>query len=173
MWRKAHLFALAICSIGLLGAAGCGGDGGFGSGTGGRGTVQVFIAEPQSTTFEQVELDISRLEAKRGTIWETILPGTRTVQLMGGLNNPTLFVTANLPTGNYRAVRMLVTRAMVTDEDGPHSASVGTIPSTVLTSFDIHVGESTPVTIAFDLSQSISQNADGTFRFDPVFSVSP
>lgn len=170
MWRKAHWTVLAVCFFGVLGAIGCGGSG---DGATARGNVRVFVAEENHPTIQQVELDISRIVAMRGDTWETILPGTRSIRLMGNLNNPTLLVEANLPTGLYRALRLTVTGARITDKDGRQSAEVDPIPSTVPTSFDIHLAEVTPVVIDFDLSQSVRQSVDGTYRFQPIFSVSP
>jgi len=71
---------LFLLALGLLLPFGCGGGGSDGA-TGGRGTLQVFMADAPDPTILAVEVDISRVEAHIGNSWEVVSSTPRTLDL--------------------------------------------------------------------------------------------
>jgi hypothetical protein len=172
MLRTANLLrCAAILPLCLL-FFGCGGSGDSGF-RADRGTVQIVAPQATSPDYEIIDVDIERIEARLGNAWRTIMPGRRTIRIIGSEDLEFPVVSANLPVGSYDALRFWVAGARVTDEDGPHTAIHSTDPILVNSNFNVHLGEVTPLRMEFDLNNSLSQSANGAYLFYPVASFSP
>src|SRR5688572_7817006 len=164
------LLVLAAMFAALLLPLGCGG-GGDGTASGGRGTLQVFMADAPDPTVLAVEIDISRVEANIGGTWQTISTTPRTLNLFNLKFQEELIAQSDLPAGRYTQIRFIVDEARVTDSEGTHIANIPSGSQTgikVNLNFDIPENEVTGVLLDFNVSRSLIRLGNGNYQLKPV-----
>jgi hypothetical protein len=174
-----RLKALAACSIVAAGLAliGCGGggeDSTTGSTSGGRGTLNVRMADALDPTISALVVNVTRVEANVDGSWQNIPVQETEVDLLDLVKNDILLATGDVPAGHYNQVRVFVDSATVTDSEGTHNV---TIPSGVKTGIKLNVngdiGPNQIVTLLldFNVDKSLHKTGSGRYMLQPVIPV--
>lgn len=156
MTRTPRIFALASgLALGLL--LGCGGSSGSSN-----GSMSVRITDGPISGFQEINVNIQKVEISSGGGWITLGSPNQTYNLLaltGGLSQ-TLAAGATLPAGHYSQMR-LVLGAGNTVKLADGSVHPLTVPSGLQTgiklivSFDVAAGTTEDVWIDFDAAHSI------------------
>jgi len=152
-----------------------GGTGGTGDGSGGFGTLAVYVQDaPASVNWTHVWVTFSRIQAHEAnatneTGWFNVTQ-TGTVDLAALTTVSQLLGTAKLAAGTYTQLRIDVSSATGVMENGTTVHFI--VPSGVLKTdnpFNVTVGQTTSLTLDIDLTRSIV-HADSMWLFVPVLS---
>lgn len=167
--RTPHIFAAVFAA--LLLPLGCGGGGDGGSANGGRGTLQVFMADAPDPTVLRVEVDISRVEAHIGNSWQVLSTTPQTLDLFDLKFKEELIAQAGLPAGRYTQIRFIVDECRVTDSEGTHIANIPSGSQTgikVNLNFDVPPDDITGVLLDFNVHRSLNRLGNGNYQLRPV-----
>lgn len=175
----AVLAVLAVFSV-LL--AGCGGGGGGPSSGSGTGSVQVSLADGINPGVSALVVVISRIDAHVVDVnnendsddshWKTIVTGPITVDLLDLAKDDQLLGPAvDLPVGHYTQVRLILSKATITDTTGTYDLKV---PSGAQTGIKIHGGfdvqpnRVTAILLDFSVKGSLTKTGNGKYILKPV-----
>jgi hypothetical protein len=173
---------LAVFSV-LL--AGCGGGGGGPSGGSGTGSVKVSLADAVNPGVSSLVVVISRIDAHVVDVsnendtddshWKTIVTGPITVDLLDLVKDDQLLGPAvDLPVGHYTQVRLILSKATITDATGTYDLN---IPSGTQTGIKIHGGfdvqpnQVTAILLDFSVKGSLTKAGNGKYILKPVPSI--
>jgi hypothetical protein len=171
----------AACGLLALGLAlfGCAGDGDSsgstnGTSAGGRGTLNVRLADAPDPTISSLVINVTKVEANIDGGWQTLDVQDTEVDLLDLVKNDILLATNDVPAGHYNQVRVFVDSATVTDGDGTHNV---TIPSGAQTGIKLNVnGDIEPNQIVtllldFNVGKSLIKTGNGQYKLQPVIPV--
>lgn len=161
-----RLFAVVTTSfLALVALIGCGGDGSSGS------TLNVYMADAPLPGVTAVTVTIDRVDANINDEWVVLEDTQQVINLFDLTQTATVIGSAGVPPGDYTQVRLIISEATVTDEEGTH---VATLPSGAQTGIKVNIdapvaeGASVGILLDFNVEQSVSKLGNGTYRIDPV-----
>ena len=172
-----RLKAFAACGLLALGLAiiGCGGGGDDGTtGSGGRGTMNVRLADALDPTITALVINVTRVEANVDGGWQSIPVQETEVDLLDLVKNDILLATGDVPAGHYNQVRVFIDSATVTDSEGTHNV---TIPSSEQTGIklnvnaDIEPNQIVTLLLDFNVDKSLIKTGSGVYKLKPVIPV--
>lgn len=165
----ALVVTLSVVAVGgLIWLSGCGGSG---LGTGGQGTLRVFLADSPDPTITSVEIDVSSVEAHLDGNWVTLTTSPKTYDLMELVHDAAVMAAVSVPPGTYTQVRFIVSECRVTDSEGTHIAK---IPSGLQTgikvnlNFTVDPGLITGILLDFNVERSLNKLGNGNYQLQPV-----
>jgi Domain of unknown function (DUF4382)/Domain of unknown function (DUF5666) len=180
------------CLVGLtLGFGGCGTTGSKGSPTppppptANSANLSIFATDAAADNVLAFKMDVTSISVTDSAGTSTTLTTTpQTLELRHLQLAPTLALqAANLPSGQYNSINLTVanpelavfssTGAVTQVTNAQLASSTVSIP---LTNFSLPSGGTQGLALDFDLVNSISQNASGTYVINPVIhpaSVNP
>jgi len=176
---KTRLMCVALLAATLMLVGGCGGGSG-GSSDGGTGTLSMNATDAKPAidgnptevwiTFEEVRAH------KSGGGWVTLALKEKplSINLLAFSDGTTteLVPPAQLESGQYTQLRSEVSRAYMVIGGTAHEIDLD-VPSGFLRidknfTFDVPDGGAVDLTVDFDLSQSIVDEGNGTYKLKPV-----
>jgi hypothetical protein len=167
---KKKLF-LALLAVGLLLLAVACTPQGQQSAQGGRAvfTMADVAANMSGVTSVKVTIDSVRVLSENGT-WTEVSANQQTYDLLKlkASGNQVLLADYNLTPGVYQQVRLDISKIIVTDASGDHTAK---LPSRVLRLVGkLTINENSVSTVKFDFiaDESLHTTGDGTYIFAPV-----
>ena len=177
------LKTFAVC--GVLAAAialiGCGGDGDSSTTSttsttsGGRGTLNVRLADAPDPSITSVLINVTKVEANVDGQWQTLpVQVNNEIELLDLVKGDILLAGGDVPSGHYNQVRVFVDSATVTDSEGTHNV---TIPSSEQTGIklnvngDINNNEIVTLLIDFNVDKSLIKTGSGQYKLKPVMPV--
>lgn len=143
-----------------------------GPGTGLQGTLAIYLADAPAA-FDQFNLTITRVEARRNDQWVTLSQqpvSLDLLQLTGGESE--LLAEAEIDTGFYDAVRISIGQATVVTAD-TQSYQL-TVPGNAAMvenqdGFMVEEDQTTQVVVDFDVARSVqAQEGADNYDFDPT-----
>jgi capsular polysaccharide biosynthesis protein len=134
------------------------------------GKVSIMVKDlPDDWTHVNVtfsEVQIHQADVNSG--WHNLTIASQTIDLAVLLNVSELLASANVGPGNYTQIRLVVDSVTGTMANG--TVVNFTVPSGELKTthpFNVTAGQTTTLTLDFDLEKSIVVNAQG-YKFKPV-----
>jgi hypothetical protein len=164
--RRALLLILVLV-VAVFAALGCGGSTGAGS----TGTLRVHLADAPLPEVTSLVLTIDRIEAHLDGQWTVIESDPQTLDLLDLTRQSVVVASAGLPAGDYNQVRLFVSEATVTDDEGTHDVN---IPSNVQTGVKVNINASvqpntvTAVLLDFNVEKSLNKLGNGNYQLQPV-----
>jgi hypothetical protein len=171
--RGTIALAIAVTII----AAGCG-DNGTSSQT---GTLTISLTDAPATALEQVNITFSDVSAHIDNEWIAVRGEPVTVDLLEWNNGKSLTLgTAEVPSGNYTQIRLMIDAAEVVSDGQTYQATVPSGAQTGLKlgpAFTVEQGSTYELVVDFDARRSVVATGPpgnpGRYQIKPTVRVVP
>lgn len=146
----------------------------------GTGTLELRITDAPgdlnithvNVTISQVQVHMSAGGGNNSTAgWYTIVNESQTFDLIALENVTEFFGSAELSTGMYTQIRLLVESCAITVDGIVYDCNVPSEKIKLIKPFVLKANETTILTLDFDAQESISETGNHTFKFQPVIKV--
>lgn len=119
------------------------------------------------------EVMVHRSAAVNNTVpgWEMIVNQSQTFDLISLLNVTEFFGSTNLSIGMYTQIRLMVESCVITVNGTEYNCTVPSGAIKLITPFVLMPDQTITLTMDFDVQESIKENGNNKFTFNPVIKV--
>lgn len=103
--------------------------------------------------------------------WTTIVEESQTFDLVGLRNVKEFLGSENLSTGVYTQIRLHIDSALVTINGTQYDLEVPSSSIKLVSGFQIEDGETTTLTLDFDVNESVHKTGSDKYIFQPTIKV--
>ena len=142
------------------------------------GTLELKLTDaPANFKIESAKVTLSSIEVHRANVggnessWKTVVRESQTFDLIELENVTTLLGKNDLEVGEYTQVRLFIDSAMVTVDGIEYNLDVPSEKLKLTKGFEIIEGETTKLTLDFDVKESIFQSKEGEFKLKPTIKI--
>jgi hypothetical protein len=146
----------------------------------GKGTLVLKITDAPSDlnithaniTISEVQVHMSAGGGNNSSAgWYTVVNDSRTFDLIALKNVTEFFGSANLSMGMYTQIRLTVDSCVITVDGIDYNCTVPSGKIKLIKPFVLKANQTTILTLDFDAQQSITENGNHHYIFNPVIKV--